>query len=135
MGKDVGQTQMACQASLIAQPPSTAWPIWQFAYVVWCGFVLVVAMDASWSVLVPVAACFAYGLLLVGHGLRAMTRERALRAEWLRAQAEWESLRSGAAAATAQGQALDDYLRSAGYRVPGAVRAIAHHLSPECAAK
>lgn len=124
---------MECQAGLITEAPGTRWPVWQSAYLIWCGVVLFLARDASWTVVAMVAACFALAVFLVWHGLRVLTRERAFRAEWLRAQAGWEELRRGAAAARSQGQALDDYLISVGYRVPGVVRAVAHDLSTECA--
>ena len=126
---------MECQERLIAEPPSTRWPVWQSAYTLSCAAMLVMAWDASWTVVAPVAACLGLGVVLVWHSLRAMTLEHAFRAEWLRAQAEWEGLRRGAVAARSQGQALDEYLRLAGYRVPGVVRAIAHDLATEFASE
>lgn len=126
---------MERQAGLIADPTSSRWPVWQSVYAIWCGVTLFLAWDASPVVVAIVAACFGLGVFLVWHGLRVMTGERAFRAEWLRAQDNWEELRKGAASASSQGHSLDDYLRSLGYRVPGVIRAIAHDLSAECASE
>ena len=57
-----------------------------------------------------------------------MAGERAFSAEWAHAQAHWEELRIGAQSASAQGQDLEAYVRSRGYRAEGVVKAIVHDL-------
>lgn len=94
----------------------------------WSGALLLYLWEASVTMRAVLVASTCICLGIAWNDLRARVGELTFCAEWAHAQAHWEELRIGAQSASADGQDLEAYVRSRGYRAEGVVKAIVHDL-------